>query len=247
MNEPDTSVSFSEPPSSDAPADPEVEPGFTAVLEAEPILRTRAKVSGRSADVIIDSGSSRTLIAEHLVADSVQISKGTSRIRAIGGCLVEPLGIADAELDLHGVSLELTGCLVLKDAESPADVILGRDTLERLSLCIDIASRYVSGCYPDNSCWTVYLPLDAQQPECMVFVADVPCRASEDIEVGPGCTVAVPHTVFKPPRCSDCQISQRHLVFESQPGLEVTFVPGLVGDSQPRVLACNRSQTTVRV
>ncbi|KAF0311231.1 hypothetical protein FJT64_017906 [Amphibalanus amphitrite] len=38
------------------------------------------------------------------------------------------------DLNLHGVHLELTDCLVLSDAESPTDVIVGRDTLERLGL-----------------------------------------------------------------------------------------------------------------
>ena len=242
----DSSVSVSEP-SSDASAGPEVEPVFTSVLAPKPILRTRARVSGRSAEVIIDSGSSRTLIAEHLVAGSVQTDGGTSPIRAIGGRVVEPLGTAEAVLDLHGIRLELTGCLVLNGDASPADVILGRDTLERLGLCVDVASRSVSGCRSDHSCWTVYLPLDVQHPECMVFVADVPCRASEDVDVEPGCTVAVPYTVIEQPSCSECQISRRHLVFESQPVHDVTFVSGLVSACQQRVLACNRGRVPVRI
>ena len=245
--ESDTSVSSSEAPLSIPAASSDLDAVFASALEPEPILRTRVMIAGRAAEVIIDSGSSRTLVANHLVSDSIVSKRGTGRVRAIGGRVVEPLGIATVDLDLHGVGLELTDCLVLSDAESPVDVIIGRDTLERLGLCIDVARRSVSGCRSDGSRWTVYMPLNKQQPLCMVFVAEVPCRASEDVDVGPGCTVAVPYTVSEQPRCSDCQRSQRHLVFESQPGYDVAYVSGLVDVSQPRVLACNRGQTTARI
>ena len=144
--------------SSDASAGPEVEPVFMSALAPEPILRIRARVSGHSAEVITDSGSSRKLIAEHLVAGSVQTDGETPRIRAIGGRVVEPLGTAEAVPHLHRVLLELTDCLILNGAASPADVILGRATLKRLGLGVDVASRSVSGYRPDHSRWTVYLP-----------------------------------------------------------------------------------------
>ncbi|XP_043207946.1 uncharacterized protein LOC122373697 isoform X1 [Amphibalanus amphitrite] len=91
------------------------------------------------------------------------------------------------------------------------------------------------------------MPLNLQQPECMIFVADIPCRAAEDVDIAPGCSVAVPYTVPEQPRCSECTISQRHLLFEAQPGLDVSLVPGLACDSQPRVLACNRGRMAVRI
>ena len=57
---------------------------FASAVESQPILRTRVLVAGRPAEAIVDSGSSRTLVADNLVPRGSIDVDGTCLVRAIG-------------------------------------------------------------------------------------------------------------------------------------------------------------------
>ena len=221
---------------------------FASAVESQPILRTRVLVAGRPAEAIVDSGSSRTLVADNLVPRGSIDVDGTCLVRAIGNREIKPLGTGAVEVDIHGVKLQLSDCLVLKKTDLPTDVVIGRDSLERLALCVDVPRRSLSGRRPDGSRWTLCLPLDLQHDDCLLFAADVTCRAEEDVDVAPGSTVSLSYSHDSFPACSGCMVSQRLLFFEGHEGSEdVDYVSGIADLDEHKALVTNRGRLPVRV
>ena len=190
---------------------------------------------------VLDTDSGRSMIARHLVMDNL-IRPSSEVIHSIGGRELYPVGCADVTVVLHGVSLELTNCLVLDSDMAVVALVVGCDALERHELFLDFTRRSVTGRHADGSQWTLYLTTGDRTSVCAYFARAVPCRAMQDVTVAPGDSVTLSCTVSSQSTCALRGPSPRSYVFtggvSSAPCLQP--VDGVVDISETRVLVCNR-------
>ena len=131
---------------------------FASSVRPEPALHAAFAVGSQTVTGVLDTGSGRSMIARHLVMDNL-IRPSSEVIHSIGGRELYPVGCADVAVVLHGVSLELTNCLVLDSDMAVVALVVGCDALERHELCLDFTRRSVTGRHADGSQWTLYLPI----------------------------------------------------------------------------------------
>ena len=117
---------------------------FTSSVRPEPALHATFTAHSRTVTGVLDTGSDRSMIARHLVADEM-IQQCSAVVHGVGGRNLTPVGCADVTVVLHGVTLEIANCLVLDSATAVADLTVGCDVLERHGLCLDLTRRSVTG------------------------------------------------------------------------------------------------------
>ena len=213
---------------------------FASSVRPEPALHVAFAVGSPTVTGVLDTSSGRSMIARHLVMD-ILIRPSSEVIHSIRGRELYPVVCADVTVVLHGVSLELTNCLVL-DSDMAVVALVGCDALERHELFRDFTRRSVTGRHADGSQWTLYLTTGDRTSVCAYFARAVPCRAMQDVTVAPGDSVTLSCTVSSQPTCALCGPSPRSYVFTGGVSTAPCLQPvdGVMDMSEPRVLVCNR-------
>lgn len=220
---------------------------LVSAVPSRPIVRASVRVGDRQLTAVLDTGAGQSIIGSRFV-DTENIVPCDEVIQSVGNHVTQTLGKTTVCVNMHGVNLELTDCLVLHDQESPITLIIGRDAMEKYGLCLNLESNSVSARTADGSKWTIYLPLDPKEA-CACLSTAVQCCAAQDLQIASGDTVELKCTAQLPAACTLCEGGSRQHVFSGQQAgaSNLDFIEGIIDTSDIKVLVCNRGHAAASV